>query len=178
MQRNSDSDNRNRRDDGRLPFMPPKGWSAHYVIVFSALMLLYGIVLLVTLPEDYIVSEDASGLRNLVNDLSSAMPFVAFLSYLATEAMRAMVFFSEKVKESRDRAREAIKAEGRAEGEARGRAEGEARGRAEGEAQGVTRGKAERDAAWREWFDEFEKARRENRPFDTPPPDAEDADED
>ena len=170
MQRNSDSDNRNRRDDGRLPFMPPKGWSTHYVIVFSALMLLYGITLLVTLPGDYIVSEDASGLRNLVNDLSSAMPFVAFLSYLATEAMRAMVFFSEKVKESRDRAREAIKAEGRAEGEARGRAEGEA--------QGVTRGKAERDAAWREWFDEFEKARRENRPFDTPPPDAEEADED
>ena len=168
MQRNSDSDNgnRNRRDDGRLPFMPPKGWSTHYVIVFSALMLLYGITLLVTLPEDYLISEDASGLRNLVNDLSSAMPFVAFLSYLATEAMRAMVFFSEKVKESRDRAREAIKAEGRAEGEARGRAEGEA--------QGVTRGKAERDAAWREWFDEFEKARRENRPFDTPPPDAED----
>lgn len=162
MQRNSDSDNGNRRDDGRLPFMPPKGWSAHYVIVFSALMLLYGITLLVALPEDYIVSEDASGLRNLVNDLSSAMPFVAFLSYLATEAMRAMVFFSEKVKESRDRAREAIKSEGRAEG------------RAEGEAQGITRGKAERDAAWREWFDEFEKARRENRPFDTPPPDAED----
>ena len=120
-----------------------------------------GIMLLVALPEDYIVSEDASGLRNLVNDLSSAMPFVAFLSYLATEAMRAMVFFSEKVKESRDRAREAIKAEGRAEGEARGRA----------------RGKAERDAAWREWFDEFEKARRENRPFDTPPPDAEEDDE-
>ena len=125
----------------------------------------YGIILLVALPDDYIVSEDASGLRNLVNDLSSAMPFVAFLSYLATEAMRAMVFFSEKVKESRDRAREAIKAEG------------EARGRAEGEAQGITRGKAERDAAWREWFDEFEKARRENRPFDTPPPDAEDDDE-
>ena len=170
MQRNSDNDNRNRRDDGRLPFMPPKGWSTHYVIVFSALMLLYGITLLVALPEDYIVSEDASGLRNLVNDLSSAMPFVAFLSYLATEAMRAMVFFSEKVKESRDRAREAIKAEGRAEGEARGRAEGEA--------QGVTRGKAERDAAWREWFDEFEKARRENRPFDTPSPDAEEDDED
>ena len=169
MQRNSDIDNRNRRDDGRLPFMPPKGWSTHYVIVFSALMLLYGITLLVTLPDDYIVSEDASGLRNLVNDLSSAMPFVAFLSYLATEAMRAMVFFSEKVKESRDRAREAIKAEGRAEGEARGRAEGEA--------QGVTRGKAERDAAWREWFDEFEKARRENRPFDTPPPDADEGDE-
>ena len=129
-------------------------------------MLLYGISLLVTLPEDYIVSEDASGLRNLVNDLSSAMPFVAFLSYLATEAMRAMVFFSEKVKESRDRAREAIKAEGLAEGEARGRAEG------------ITRGKAERDVAWREWFDEFEKARRENRPFDTPPPDAEEGDED
>lgn len=166
MQRNSDSDNGNRRDDGRLPFMPPKGWSTHYVIVFSALMLLYGISLLVTLPEDYIVSEDASGLRNLVNDLSSAMPFVAFLSYLATEAMRAMVFFSEKVKESRDRAREAIKAEGRIEG------------RAEGEARGITRGKAERDAAWREWFDEFEKARRENRPFDTPPPDAEEDDED
>ena len=174
MQRNSDSDNRNRRDDGRLPFMPPKGWSTHYVIVFSALMLLYGAALLVTLPEDYIVSEDASGLRNLVNDLSSAMPFVAFLSYLATEAMRAMVFFSEKVKESRDRAREAIKAEGRVEG----RAEGEAQGRAEGEARGITRGKAERDAAWREWFDEFEKARRENRPFDTPPPDAEEDDED
>ena len=165
MQRNSDSDNRNRRDDGRLPFMPPKGWSTHYVIVFSALMLLYGIVLLVTLPEDYIVSEDASGLRNLVNDLSSAMPFVAFLSYLTTEAMRVMVFFSEKVKESRDRAREAIKSEGRAEG------------RAEGEARGITRGKAERDAAWREWFDEFEKARCENRPFDTPPPDAEEDDE-
>ena len=170
MQRNSDSDNRNRRDDGRLPFMPPKGWSTHYVIVFSALMLLYGAALLVTLPDDYIVSEDASGLRNLVNDLSSAMPFVAFLSYLATEAMRAMVFFSEKVKESRDRAREAIKAEGRAEGEALGRSEGEARG--------ITRGMAERDAAWREWFDEFEKARRENRPFDTPPPDAEEDDED
>lgn len=170
MQRNSDSDNGNRnRDDGRLPFMPPKGWSTHYVIVFSALMLLYGITLLVALPEDYIVSEDASGLRNLVNDLSSAMPFVAFLSYLATEAMRAMVFFSEKVKESRDRAREAIKDEGRAEGEARGRAEGEA--------QGITQGKAERDAAWREWFDEFEKARRENRPFDTPPPDADEDDE-
>ena len=135
------------------------------------------ITLLVTLPEDYIVREDASGLRNLVNDLSSAMPFVAFLSYLATEAMRAMVFFSEKVKESRDRAREAIKDEGRAEGEARGRAEGEARGRAEGEARGITRGKAERDTAWREWFDEFEKARRENRPFDTPPPDAEEDDE-
>ena len=166
MQRNSDSDNRNRRDDGRLPFMPPKGWSTHYVIVFSALMLLYGIVLLVTLPDDYLISEDASGLRNLVNYISSAMPFVAFLSYLATEAMRAMVFFSEKVKESRDRAREAIKAEGRVEG------------RAEGEARGITRGKAERDAAWREWFDEFEKARRENRPFDTPPPDAEEADED
>ncbi len=129
-----------------------------------------GTILLVTLPEDYVVSEDASGFRNLANDLSSAMPFVAFLSYLATEAMRAMVFFSEKVKESRDRAREAIKAEGRAEGEARGRAEGEARG--------ITRGKAERDAAWREWFDEFEKARRENRPFDTPPPDAEEDDED
>ena len=174
MQRNSDSDNRNRRDNGRLPFMPPKGWSTHYVIVFSALMLLYGVILLVALPDDYIVSEDASGLRNLVNDLSSAMPFVAFLSYLATEAMRAMVFFSEKVKESRDRAREAIKAEGRAEGEARGRAEGEARGRAEGEARGM----AERDAAWREWLDEFEKARRENRPFDTPPPDAEEDDED
>lgn len=159
MQRNSDIDNGNRnRDDGRLPFMPPKGWSTHYVIVFSALMLLYGISLLVTLPEDYLISEDASGLRNLVNDLSSAMPFVAFLSYLATEAMRAMVFFSEKVKESRDRAREAIKAEGRAEG--------------------ITRGKTERDAAWREWFDEFEKARRENRPFDTPPPDAEEDDED
>ena len=170
MQRNSDSDNRNRRDDGRLPFMPPKGWSTHYVIVFSALMLLYGISLLVALPDDYIVSEDASGLRNLVNDLSSAMPFVAFLSYLATEAMRAMVFFSEKVKESRDRAREAIKAEGRVEGRAEGRAEGEARG--------ITRGKAERDAAWREWFDEFEKARRENRPFDTPPPDADEDDED
>lgn len=149
MQRNSDSDNGN-RDDGRLPFMPPKGWSTHYVIVFSALMLLYGATLLVTLPDDYIVREDASGLRNLVNDLSSAMPFVAFLSYLATEAMRAMVFFSEKVKESRDRAREAIKAEG----------------------------KAERDAAWRAWFDEFEEARRENRPFDTPPPDAKDDDED
>ena len=117
------------------------------------------ITLLVTLPDDYIVSENASGLRNLVNDLScSAMPFVAFLSYLATEAMRAMVFFSEKVKESRDRAREAIKAEGRSEGEARGM--------------------AERDTAWREWFDEFEKARRENRPFDTPPPDAKGDDED
>lgn len=166
MKRNSDSDNRNRRDNGRLPFMPPKGWSTHYVIVFSALMLLYGISLLVTLPDDYLISEDASGLRNLVNDLSSAMPFVAFLSYLATEAMRAMVFFSEKVKESRDRAREAIKDEGRSEG------------RAEGEARGITRGKAERDAAWREWFDEFEKARRENRPFDTPPPDAEEDDED
>ena len=163
MQRNSDIDNGNRnRDDGRLPFMPPKGWSTHYVIVFSALMLLYGISLLVTLPDDYIVREDASGLRNLVNDLSSAMPFVAFLSYLATEAMRAMVFFSEKVKESRDRAREAIKAEGRVEGRA----------------EGITRGKAERDAAWREWFDEFEKARRENRPFDTPPPDADEDDED
>ena len=121
-----------------------------------------GIALLVTLPDDYIVSEDASGLRNLVNYLSPAMPFVAFLSYLATEAMRAMVFFSEKVKESRDRAREAIKAEGRAEGEA----------------WGITRGKAERDTAWREWFDEFEKARLENRPFDTPPPDAGDDDED
>ena len=166
MQRNSDNDNRNHRDEGRLPFMPPKGWSTHYVIVFSALMLLYGTMLLVALPEDYIVSEDASGLRNLVNDLSSAMPFVAFLSYLATEAMRAMVFFSEKVKESRDRAREAIKSEGRAEG------------RAEGEARGITRGKAERDAVWREWFDGFEKARRENRPFDTPPPDAEEDDED
>lgn len=142
--------------------MPPKGWSTHYVIVFSALMLLYGITLLVTLPDDYIISEDASGLRNLVNDLSSAMPFVAFLSYLATEAMRAMVFFSEKVKESRDKAREAIKAEGRAEG----RAEGEARG------------KATRDAAWRAWFDEFDSARRENRLFDTPPPDAEEDDED
>lgn len=157
MQRNSDSDNTS-RDDGRLPFMPPKGWSTHYVIVFSALMLLYGITLLVTLPDDYIISEDASGLRNLVNDLSSAMPFVAFLSYLATEAMRAMVFFSEKVKESRDRAREAIKAEGRAEGEARG--------------------KATRDAAWRAWFDEFEEARRENRSFDTPPPDVKEPDED
>ena len=156
MQRNSDSDNGN-RDDGRLPFMSPKGWSTHYVIVFSALMLLYGATLLVTLPDDYIISEDASGLRNLVNDLSSAMPFVAFLSYLATEAMRAMVFFSEKVKESRDRAREAIKAEGRAEGEARG--------------------KATRDAAWRTWFEEFEKARRENRLFDTPPPDADEDDE-
>ena len=77
-----------------------------------------------------------------------------------------MVFFSEKVKESRDRAREAIRAEGRVEG------------RAEGEARGITRGKAERDAAWREWFDEFEKARRENRPFDTPPPDAKGDDED
>lgn len=161
MQRNSDNDN-GHRDERRLPFMPPKGWSTHYVIVFSALMLLYGATLLVTLPDDYIISEDASGLRNLVNDLSSAMPFVAFLSYLATEAMRAMVFFSEKVKESRDKAREAIKAEGRAEG----RAEGEARG------------KATRDAAWRAWFDEFEEARRENRPFDTPPPDAEDNDED
>lgn len=164
MQRNSDSDNGD-RDAGRLPFMPPKGWSTHYVIVFSALMLLYGIMLLVTLPEDYIVSEDASGLRNLVNDLSSAMPFVAFLSYLATEAMRAMVFFSEKVKESRDKAREAIKAEGRAEG------------RAEGEAHGMARGKATRDAAWRAWLDEFEEARRESRPFDTPPPDAKDDDE-
>ena len=157
MQRNSDRDNGN-RDDGRLPFMPPKGWSTHYVMVFSALMLLYGVTLLVALPEDYIVSEDASGLRNLVNDLSSAMPFVAFLSYLATEAMRAMVFFSEKVKESRDKAREAIKAEGRAEGE--------------------SRGKAERDAAWRAWLDEFEEARRENRPFDTPPPDADEDDKD
>ena len=129
MQRNSDSDNRNRRDDGRLPFMPPKGWSTHYVIVFSALMLLYGTTLLITLPEDYIVSEDASGLRNLVNDLSSAMPFVAFLSYLATEAMRAMVFFSEKVKESRDRAREAIKAEGRGRGSRQGRGRGSRQGR-------------------------------------------------
>lgn len=135
---------------GVCPSCRQRAGSTHYVIVFSALMLLYGATLLVTLPEDYIVSEDASGLRNLVNDLSSAMPFVAFLSYLATEAMRAMVFFSEKVKESRDRAREAIKAEG----------------------------KAERDAAWREWFDEFEEARRENRPFDTPPPDAKEDDED
>lgn len=128
-------------------------------------MLLYGVTLLVTLPEDYIVSEDASGLRNLVNALSSAMPFVAFLSYLATEAMRSMVFFSEKVKESRDRAREAIKAEGRAEG------------RAEGEAHGMARGKATRDVAWRAWFDGFEEARRENRPFDTTTPDAKDDDE-
>lgn len=70
MQRNSNSDNGN-RDAGRLPFMPPKGWSTHYVIVFSALMLLYGATLLVTLPDDYIVREDASGLRNMVNDLSS-----------------------------------------------------------------------------------------------------------
>ena len=160
MQRNSNSDNTS-SDERRLPFMPPKGWSTHYVIVFSALMLLYGATLLVTLPDDYIVREDASGLRNMVNDLSSAMPFVAFLSYLATEAMRAMVFFSEKVKESRDKAREAIKAEGRAEGEAHG----------------IARGKEARDAAWRAWFDEFEKARRENRPFNTPPPDAEEDDE-
>lgn len=70
MQRNSDNDN-GHRDERRLPFMPPKGWSTHYVIVFSALMLLYGATLLVTLPDDYIVREDASGLRNLVNDLSS-----------------------------------------------------------------------------------------------------------
>ena len=110
----SDNDNErndNRRQGARLPFLPPEGWIGAYVSVFSAIMVAYCAVLVVFPPEDYIGQRGAGGFRNLVNDLSFAMGPIAILSYWLTEAIRTMVFFSEKVRESRDRQRKRIKEE-------------------------------------------------------------------
>ena len=84
------------------------------------------------------------------------MPIVAFLSYWGTEAIRAMVYFSEKVRESRDKQRARLKAEGISEG--------------------IAVGIAARDAEWREWFNELQESQREGRPFNKPAPDDKDED--
>lgn len=147
------SDNKN-EEGGRLPFLPPKGWTGVYVTIFSAIMAVYCIILVSNPPADYIDQRGAGALRNLVNDLGFAIPLAAFLAYLFTEGIRAMVFFSEKVRESRDRQRERFKAEGKAEGIAIGKAQG----------------KSARDAEWRAWYKEWQEAQREGRPFDKLPP--------
>ena len=125
-------------------------------------MAVYCIILVSNPPADYIDQRGAGALRNLVNDLGFAIPLAAFLAYLFTEGIRAMVFFSEKVRESRDRQRERFKAEGIAEGRAMGKTEGIAIGKAQG--------KAAVDAAWRAWYAEWKEAQREGRPFDKLPP--------
>ena len=117
-------------------------------------MAVYCIILVSNPPADYIDQRGAGALRNLVNDLGFAIPLAAFLAYLFTEGIRAMVFFSEKVRESRDRQRERFKAEGKAEGIAIGKAQG----------------KSARDAEWRAWYAEWQEAQREGRPFDKLPP--------
>ena len=109
-------------------------------------MVVYCIILLANPPADYVNQRGTGSVRNLVNDLGAATPVVAFLSYWGTEAIRGMVFFSEKVKESRDRQRERFKAEGIAVGEAR------------------------KDAEWRAWYAEWKEAQSEGRPFDKLPP--------
>ena len=129
-------------------------------------MAVYCIILVSNPPADYIDQRGAGALRNLVNDLGFAIPLAAFLAYLFTEGIRAMVFFSEKVRESRDRQRERFKAEGIAEGKAMGIAMGKTEGIAIGKAQG----KAAVDAAWRAWYAEWQEAQREGRPFDKLPP--------
>ena len=117
-------------------------------------MAVYCFILVSNPPADYIDQRGAGALRNLVNDLGFAIPLAAFLAYLFTEGIRAMVFFSEKVRESRDRQRERFKAEGKAEGIAIGKAQG----------------KSARDAEWRAWYKEWQEAQREGRPFDKLPP--------
>lgn len=163
MNSNSDDDNKN-EEIGRLPFLPSTRWWGTYVAVFSVIMVAYCIILLANSPEDHVNQRGAGGIRNMVNDLGAAMPIVAFLSYWGTEAIRAMVYFSEKVRESRDKQRARLKAEGIAAGIAAGKAEG------------IAVGKAARDAEWREWFNELQESQREGRPFNKPAPDDEDED--
>ena len=151
----SDNGNDNKNEErGRLPFLPPEGWTGVYVAIFSVIMSVYCFILVSNPPADYIDQRGAGALRNLVNDLGFALPLAAFLAYLLTEGIRAMVFFSEKVRESRDRQRERFKAEGISIGKARG----------------VAEGMAAKDAEWRAWYAEFKEAQREGRPFDKLPP--------
>ena len=97
MSSSSDNDNGN-EEGGRLPFLPSRRWWGTYVAVFSVIMVAYCIILLTNLPEDYVNQRGAGSIRNMVNDLGAAMPIVAFLSYWGTEAIRGMVYFSEKVR--------------------------------------------------------------------------------
>ena len=141
---NSDNGNDDKNEKGgRLPFLPPKGWTGAYVAIFSAIMAVYCFILVSNPPADYIDQRGAGALRNLVNDLGFAIPLAAFLAYLFTEGIRAMVFFSEKVRESRDRQRERFKAEG------------SSRRRA------LPKAKLGKIAEWRAWYAEWKEAQRE-----------------
>lgn len=158
MKNNSDGNNDSEEENGRLPFLPSRRWLNTYVTLFSVIMAVYCIVLLISPSPDYIGQNGVGRLRNLVNDLGAAMPVVAFLSYWGTEAIRGMVFFSEKIRESRDKQRAKFKAEARAAG------------LAEGRSAGVALGKATERAEWLAWYAEWKEAQREGKPFNKPAP--------
>ena len=134
----------------------PQGWRTAYLVILG---LLLAVGLGFAALEEFLWHGKIGVVVKILavaRHGGGIAPVSALLAVFLTEAWRTMALLSEKL---RDRLRD------------QGRVKGHAEGLAEGRAEGHSTGWAEASSDWRDWFNDYEEARKKGEPFDEPPPD-------
>ena len=79
-------------------------------------------------------------------------------------------WISKKFRESDEKFRNKLLAEGREEGRVEGRVEGREEGRTEGRQEGREEGRVENQQAWEDWYESWKDAQSRGKDFTKPPP--------